>query len=285
MAGFRRAALLSLMLVGTCAGAGTAAAQAVPIPTPRPGAEDALRPPAAIHAPRPAGAPTVITPTAPDTTASTRPAPPPANQPSAFAAGPGALFSSLTKPAPGTNTAFDAKQSALLDRVSNYLSSVQVMSGDFVQVGPDGRRTEGDFYILKPGKVRFEYEPPSPIEIIADGTSVAVRDRNLATQDLYPLSRTPLRFLLADHIDLARDTNIVGVHADDVFVTVVIEEKQPLVGTHRLMMMFGAKDTQLRQWTVTDPQGYDTTVAVYNLDTTRRPPDSLFKIDYQRMIQ
>ena len=107
-----------------------------------------------------------------------------------------------------------------------------------------------------------------------------VRDRKLATQDLYPLSQTPLRFLLADRIDLLRDTNLIGVYADDVFVTVVIEERQIIGGTHRLMLMFGAQDYQLRQWTVTDPQGYDTTVAVYNLDTTRpaRPehvPDRL----------
>ena len=67
----------------------------------------------------------------------------------------------------------------------------------------------------KPGKVRFEYKPPSPIELIADGSSVVVRDRKLATQDLYPLSQTPLRFLLADHIDLLRDTNLVGVYADE----------------------------------------------------------------------
>ena len=96
-----------------------------------------------------------------------------------------------------------------------------------------------------------------------------VRDRKLATQDLFPLSQTPLRFLLADRIDLLRDTNVIGVYADDMFVTVVIEEKQALIGTSRLMMMFDAKDLQLKQWTVTDPQGYDTTVAVSNLDTSQ----------------
>ncbi len=101
---------------------------------------------------------------------------------------------------------------------------------------------------------------------------MVVRDRKLATQDLYPLSQTPLRFLLADRIDLMRDTNVIGVYADDVFVTVVIEEQQLVVGTHRLMMMFGAKTTELRQWTVTDPQGYDTTVAVYNLDASAVSP-------------
>ena len=158
---------------------------------------------------------------------------------------------------------------ALADRVSAYLSGVRQLHGNFVQVGPDGGKSEGEFYLQKPGKVRFDYNPPSPIELIADGQSVVVRDRKLATQDLYPLSQTPLRFLLADRIDLMRDTNLVGVYADDVFVTVVIEERQILGGTHRVMLMFGAQDFQLRQWTVTDPQGYDTTVAVYNLDTSR----------------
>jgi outer membrane lipoprotein-sorting protein len=183
---------------------------------------------------------------------------------------------------PTTTANFDAAQRALVDKVSAYLSSVQVMSGDFVQIGPDGRRTKGQFYIQKPGKVRFEYDPPTPIDIIADGSSVVVRDRKLATQDLYPLSQTPLRYLLTDRIDLLRDTNVVSVNADQVYVTVVVEEKQTLVGTSRLMMMFGAKDLQLKQWVVTDPQGYDTTVAVSNLDSKSRPDPSLFKIDYTR---
>jgi len=194
-------------------------------------------------------------------------------------------FSFLDKGFSGQATAFDARQRALLDRISLYLSSVQTMVGNFVQIGPDGGRTEGTFYIQKPGKVRFEYNPPTPIDVIADGSSVIVRDRNLATQDLYPLSQTPLRYLLADHIDLLRDTDVVSASADDTFATVVIEEKQLVVGTSRLMMMFDAKDLQLKQWTVTDPQGLDTTVAVYNLDATKKPDPNLFVINYQRNIQ
>ena len=124
----------------------------------------------------------------------------------------------------------------------NYLSNMQVMTGNFVQVAPDGRRTQGEFYISKPGRVRFEYDDPSPIELVADGQSVVVRDRKLATQDVYPLSQTPLRFLLADHVNLMKDTNLVAVYADDVFVTVVVEEKNGVVGTSRLMIMFTAKD-------------------------------------------
>jgi len=177
-------------------------------------------------------------------------------------------------------TTFDANQKAQAAKVSAYLSSLQTLVGNFVQVGPDGTKTKGDFFIQKPGKVRFEYDPPSPIDIIADGSSLAVRDRKLSTQDIYPLSQTPLRFLLSDRIDLMKDTNVVNVTADDVFISVTIEEKQALVGTSRLMLMVGAKDGQLKQWTVTDPQGYDTTVAVYNLDSTKKVDPGLFKIDF-----
>ncbi len=183
-------------------------------------------------------------------------------------------------PQPGQATTLDDRQRALVQKVSAYLSGMQTLVGDFVQVGPDGRRTEGQFFIQKPGKVRFAYNPPSPIDVIADGQAVVVRDRNLATQDVYPLSQTPLRFLLSNHIDLMRDTNLVSVSADDTFITVVVEEHQVVAGTSRLMLMFGSKDMQLRQWTVTDPQGLDTTVAVYNLDTTKKPDPDLFTITY-----
>ena len=177
-------------------------------------------------------------------------------------------------------TSFDANQKAIAGKVSAYLSSLQTLVGNFVQVGPDGSKTKGDFYIQKPGKVRFEYDPPTPIDIIADGSSLVVRDRKLATQDVYPLSQTPLRYLLSDRIDLLKDTNVIAVASDDLYVTITIEEKQALIGTSRLMLMLGAKDGQLKQWTVTDPQGYDTTIAVYNLDTTKKLDPAMFKIDF-----
>jgi outer membrane lipoprotein-sorting protein len=180
----------------------------------------------------------------------------------------------------GPTITFDANQRALAAKMSGYLSSISTLSGNFVQVGPNGSKTTGDFIIQKPGKVRFQYDPPSPIDVIADGTTMAVRDHKLATQDVYPLSSTPLRFLLSDRIDLLSDTNVVNVSADDVFATVTIEEKQALIGTSRLTLMFGAKDMLLKQWTVTDPQGYDTTVAVYNLNTTKKADPDMFKIDF-----
>jgi outer membrane lipoprotein-sorting protein len=184
-----------------------------------------------------------------------------------------------------SDSAFDPTQRALCNKVSNYLSSIQTLSGNFVQIGPDGRRTSGQLYLQKPGKVRFEYNPPSPIDVIADGQSLVVRNRQLATQDVWPLSQTPLRYLLADRIDLLRDTNVVGVSADGTSVTIVIEESQPFVGSSRLMMMFDAKNIRLKQWTITDAQGFDTTIALSNLDSSKRPDPDLFKIDYTRYVQ
>jgi len=186
---------------------------------------------------------------------------------------------------PNLAAAFDGRQRALLDKVSLYLTSVQTLVGDFVQIGPDGRRVDGIFSIQKPGKVRFRYNPPSPIDIIADGSSVVVRDRSLETSDYYPLSQTPLRYLLADRIDLLRDTNVVSVSADDTFITVVVEETQIMVGTNRLMMMFDARTSALKQWTVTDPQGLDTTVAIYHLDTVKKPDPNLFVINYTENLK
>ena len=262
-----------LAIVALLAGlaAAPALAQGVPLPTPRPAI--AVRPAVtgSIAAPRPAGG----------SRAALR-----ARAQASAGAGAQSGFQSvrrLARPARFHLTAsapLSPEQRGIIERVNTYLSNMQVLSGKFVQVAPDGRRTQGEFYISKPGRVRFEYDDPSPIELIADGQSVVVRDRNLATQDVYPLSQTPLRFLLADHVDLMKDTSLVAVYADDVFVTVVVEEKNGIVGTSRLMIMFSAKDMQLKQWTVTDPQGYDTTVAVYNLDTSKRPDPSMFKIDY-----
>jgi outer membrane lipoprotein-sorting protein len=264
-------ALLSSLAFAVFANAAPAQNIPLPVPAPQPKSSAAprapvARPPAAVPQQQPSAQPSEQQSSG--------------GFPSIFPKPP-----SLFGQSSGSTTAFDARQRALADKVSAYLTGIRQLHGNFVQVGPDGGKSEGEFFLQKPGKVRFDYNPPSPIELIADGSSVVVRDRKLATQDLYPLSQTPLRFLLADHIDLLRDTNLIGVYADDVFVTMVIEERQVLGGTHRLMLMFGAKDLQLRQWTVTDPQGYDTTVAVYNLDSLKAPDPNMFRIDYTRQIQ
>jgi len=179
----------------------------------------------------------------------------------------------------------DRASAATLDKVSNYWNAVQMLSGTFVQIDPDGSKKTGDFYMQKPGRVRFEYNAPSAIELVSNGQSVAVRDRKLNTQDITPLSQTPLRFLLAERIDLGRDSHVAGAYQDNLYVTVVMQEQVPMVGTYKLMLLFDARDYTLKQWIVTDPQGYDTSVALSNLDYTRRPDPKLFVINFERMLQ
>src|SRR6478736_6528446 len=158
------------------------------------------------------------------------------------------------------------------------------MSGSFTQVNPDGTRSTGQFWISKPGKMRFQYAPPSPVDLIADGRSLAVRDRKLNTQDLYYISQTPLRFLLADSIDLTADARVIGVAVQPEWIVVTLEEKSTCAGTARIQLRFSADDASLKQWTVTDAQGYDTTVALYDVDTSTRPNDKLFRIDEHRTL-
>jgi outer membrane lipoprotein-sorting protein len=249
---------ISAMLIGACLllAAPSVSAQPVPIPAPKP--KSAITPPAAVPE-----------------------AKPPQN-PIQSAANNLFPFKFPGFGPSGTTTNFDASQRALIDRVNVYLMSVQTLVGDFVQIAPDGRRSEGKIYLQKPGRVRFEYKAPSPIELVSDGNSLVVRDRKLETQDLYPLSQTPLRFLLADRIDLLKETNVTAVSADDTFLSLAMEEKQTLGGTHKVLLMFSVKDMQLKQWTITDPQGYDTTVALYNLDPTQKLDPSMFRINYER---
>jgi len=174
---------------------------------------------------------------------------------------------------------------ATVERVTTYFNSVQSMTGTFTQIDPDGVRRTGDFYMQKPGRVRFEYDPPSPMELISNGQSVAVRDRRLNTQDITPLGQTPLRFLLAERVDLANDSNVSGIFQDERFITVVMQHQVPMMGTYRLLVLFDAKTTALKQWIVTDPQGYDTQVTLNNVQVNKRPDPSLFVINFERMLQ
>ncbi len=249
-----------------------------PRPVPAPLPKETGRPvlaaaPAPVHAPPPAptvAAPTVAAPTVAGPAA--QPVAPVAEAPAAAPAPPAEPVQLAAAPS-------QQAPAVTIDRINRYFNSFKTMTGDFVQIDPSGARQRGEFYILKPGRVLFEYAPPSQIVLVADGRSVSVRDKRLKTQDISPLSQTPLRFLLSENLDLARNANVVGVYQDDVFATVVLQETQPMVGTYKLMIMFDAKTMQLKQWTVTDPQGYDTTVAVSNLNTREQPDPALFVIN------
>jgi outer membrane lipoprotein-sorting protein len=175
-----------------------------------------------------------------------------------------------------------------LNKVNTYFNGIRTLVGNFSQIGPDGSRTSGKFFLSKPGKVRFYYQAPSTTDIIADGKSVVVRDRKLATQDVYPLGQTPLKFLLDPSLDLARDSKVTGVREEGGRVSVAMEQDTTFGGKSRVLLVFGGDNAggfELKQWTITDPQGLDTTVMVSDLDTQSKPDDKLFKVDYTRYVR
>jgi outer membrane lipoprotein-sorting protein len=154
----------------------------------------------------------------------------------------------------------------------------------FTQVGGDGRRLGGELYLQRPGKLRFEYDPPATLEVVADGSSVAVRDKKLATQDLYSISQTPLKFLLREQVNLGRDIRITDVEQDGDSVRLTLEDRSTLGGTSQITLYFDAKVEQLTQWRITDPQGFQTAVLLDKVDRTKQLDPSLFTISYDRVI-
>lgn len=173
---------------------------------------------------------------------------------------------------------------AIVMRVNDYFNNISGMTADFAQIGADGKQYRGKLYVQKPGKMRFEYNPPAVIEVVSDGSSVVVRDRKLATQDMYTIGQTPLKFLLKDELNLAKDTKVLRASNDANAMSVAVEDKSTFGGTSRVTLVFDADGTVLKNWRVRDPQGHETFVSLSNINTNARPEPSRFKIDYQRIL-
>jgi outer membrane lipoprotein-sorting protein len=172
----------------------------------------------------------------------------------------------------------------IVERANSYFNNITSLAGDFVQIGGDGRRLTGKLFLQRPGKIRFEYDAPATLEVVADGSSVAVRDRKLATQDLYSIGQTPLKFLLRERIDLGRDLKITEVAPENDGVRVAVEDKSTLGGTSKITLYFDKDLRDLTRWRIIDPQGFQTTVSLANLERNPRIEQALFTIDYQRIL-
>jgi outer membrane lipoprotein-sorting protein len=162
-----------------------------------------------------------------------------------------------------------------LDRVSAYLNSIRSLRGDFVQIGPNGEIDQGRFYLQKPGRLRFEYRPPSPLLIVSDGRTVAVSNSKLKTVDRYPLSATPLDLILGDKIDLRRDNSVMAVvrQPDSLMIEARTSRNR---SKPNIVITFSLPQLELRQWTVIDDQGLSTSVALRELETGVALNDTLF---------
>lgn len=273
-----RASALVAMMIGCGLVAGPLAAQPLQLQPPKPAAAKPAAPRLVLPPPRPAGL------------GEARGAPIQAAPAQAAASNAPAVAAAAAETAKPAATPVKGKQAApatqeeAVERLNAYLNSFTTLQGNFIQHASNGRRLEGRIYIQRPGKMRFEYEPPTTTEVIADGTSVAIRDKRLATQDLYSIGQTPLKFLVREKMDLAREGTLKGASVDGDLLTVRLEDRSTLGGTSKITLKFDLVANELRQWIVVDPQGYETAISLYNLDTRRRPDPQNFVIDYQRRL-
>jgi len=168
-------------------------------------------------------------------------------------------------------------------KIADHFAKIRTMKGEFVQFGPKGEQTGGTFFIERPGKVRFNYDVASGFRVIADGESVVLENPKMKTMDLYPLSKTPLKLLLDERIDLSGN-KLKSVKQEDDLTTIQLADKS-VFGNSRITMMFDPNSYELRQWTITDAKGRDTTVMIFNVQQDVAMDDKLFKIDYRKNIE
>lgn len=172
--------------------------------------------------------------------------------------------------------AVDASEAA--QKIADHFSSVKTMMGEFAQFGPRGEQTGGKFFISRPGKLRFNYEAPSPLRVISDGRNLVIGNFKLKTWDIYPLSKTPLSLLLSDKIDLGREM-VRNVQEEQDLTTIVLGDKT-IFGESTITLMFDPKTFDLRQWTITDAQAKDTTVMIFNVQTGVSLDEKVFEVPY-----
>ncbi|HXR95683.1 MAG TPA: outer membrane lipoprotein carrier protein LolA [Rhizomicrobium sp.] len=173
---------------------------------------------------------------------------------------------------PGT---FNDTETAELDKLSAYLNAIHTLKSNFVQLGPRGELAQGEFDLEKPGRLRFSYNPPSPILVVATGGQIYVKNSQLNTVDRTSLSDTPLDLLLNQNIDLRHDPVITGIEQQSGAL-VVHARAATTKSQSNITLVFSYPAIELRQWMVKDNQGGVTTVALTGVQTGIALPDSLF---------
>ena len=172
---------------------------------------------------------------------------------------------------------FAASKEETIKSISDHFVSVPSMSGEFIQFGPNGEQTGGKFFIKRPGKIRFNYEDPSPIRVISNGKTVAVNNRKLKTWDYYPLGKTPLKLLLDDKLEVDSKAIRSVTAADDITTVVMGDEK--IFGNSEITLLFDPETFDLRQWTIKDAQGKETSVMVFNVEKNVDLSNNIFRVN------
>jgi len=183
------------------------------------------------------------------------------------------------QPAPPRLIEFSAQQQAELSKVNAYLNAIRTLKSNFVQLGPEGQLVQGMLTIEKPGRMRFEYQAPSPLLIVATGGRLYVRNAKLNTVSNYSLSDSPLGILLDSEINLMRNPAVLGVEqsGDSLIVRARSSDNR---SQSNIALVFSWPNVELRQWMVKDNGGL-TTVALTGAQYGIALDESLFAVPRQ----
>ncbi len=177
----------------------------------------------------------------------------------------------LALPTTGPQAEDEAQVAALsaqdiddLARVERYLTEIRTLEARFVQVSSNGSVAEGDLYINRPGRLRFEYDPPFPVLMLADGLVLLYYDKELEEATYLPLWETPLWFLLKDEIKLQDNVRLLAIERGLGSLRLTVEEAGD-DAQGRVTLVFSDRPLALKKWIVTDAQGITTEVALVSL--------------------
>lgn len=187
-----------------------------------------------------------------------------------------ALFA-LAAPGLAQTVPLTAEEAQLIRDISAHNTAIRTMAGRFLQVDSNGGRIEGTFFLERPDKVRFRYNPPSREEIVSVGRGFYILNRADRTYYAYPQDTIPLRQFLGDTIDLLQ-ANIVGLAQSDGYMTIAIID-ETVAGTVEVSLAFDTETLDLVQWSLTEPNGTELTFSLYDVEKNVEIPRSFFYID------
>ncbi len=181
----------------------------------------------------------------------------------------------VTVPATSVIALSGTERAEVLKSASAALSAVKSARGRFEQVAPDGTLSTGQFAMVRPGKIRFDYDDPVPLLLVSDGTTVGLQDADLETTDRVPLAQTPLALLLSDTLDFEKDAEITDVRRSGPQVVISLRDRSgEMDGT--LTVFLASSDYALRGWRTVDASGGITSVQLNSVEYGKRLNPRLF---------
>lgn len=172
----------------------------------------------------------------------------------------------------------DERQTEVVKQVSKYFSDLKTLKGSFVQTQTNAKPMKGKFFVMRPGKFRFDYAAPSKQIIVSDGEYLAIQDLDLNNEDRVALDQTPFRLLLRKDVDLLRDALIVEVSQADDLIVVAIQDKSPDSPGRIKLFMSTKPSLELKEWVTTDAQGIDTRIQIADVASGDDLDAKMFKI-------